>query len=154
MKRITILLAMFLVTGLLFAQGKSPLSKGQSQVNFGLGYDSWLGVPMYGAFEYAIHDDVTVGSRIAFDLGGFDGMYIVGKADYHWNSLMGIPSDWDFYTGANLGGDMFFIKGGAGQFHFNVDLGGRFYFNDKWAINAELGGATSFTFLFGVSMKL
>jgi hypothetical protein len=154
MKRISILLAMFLFTGMLFAQGEAPLAKGESQISFGIGYDSWLGLPIYGTYEYAVHPDVTVGGRLAFDLGGFDGMYIVGKADYHWNRLMGIPKEWDFYTGANLGGDIAFVNGGAGQFHFHVDLGGRYYFSDKWAINFEMGGATSFTALFGVSVKL
>ena len=152
MKRISFLVTFLLITGFIFAQGQAPLSRGQSQVNFGIGYDNWLGVPIYGSYDYAVHDDVTIGGRLAFDLGGFDGMYIVAKADYHWNRLMGIPSQWDVYTGANLGGDIAF-HGNSG-FRFHVDVGGRYFFSDKWGVNFELGGATSFGVLFGMTVKL
>ncbi|NPA37904.1 MAG: hypothetical protein GXO47_13765 [Chlorobi bacterium] len=153
MKRINIVIAMFLFTGVLFAQSGAPLSQGESQLNFGMGYDDYVGFPLYVGFDYAVQDDITIGASTAFDLGGFDAMNILVRGDYHWNSLMEIPSDWDFYTGVDMGGDIPLNKYWVGGFHFQVHIGGRYYFNDKWALHTEFGGGTGFSYLMGVSMR-
>ncbi len=152
MKRITIVLAALMFSGLIFAQdGKAPLSKGEMQLNFGLGF-SIDGLPVYGGIDVAVHDDITVGGNMAFDLAGFDYMILNARGDYHWNRLMGIPSNWDFYTGLNLGGSV-----GMGSYdsglHLDIHLGGRWYWNEKWALNMEIGGGTGFGSSIGVSMK-
>ncbi len=152
MKRISIVLTALMFTGFMFAQeGKAPLSIGEKQLNFGLGLSN-NGFPVYGGIDFAVHNDVTVGGNLAFNLDGFDYMTITARGDYHWNRLMGIPSNWDFYTGLNLGGDIGFNENGSG-FHLNVHLGGRWYWSEKWALNLEFGGGTGFGSSIGVSMK-
>lgn len=153
MKRITIALAALMFAMLTFAQeGQAPLSKGEKQLNFGVGFGS--GIPIYGGIDFAVHNDITVGGNIAFDLSGFDYMIISGRGDYHWNRLMGIPSEWDFYTGLNLGGSIGVQKYYGSGLHLDIHAGGRYYWNEKWGINLEIGGGTGFGASIGVSMKL
>ena len=152
MKRITVLFAMVLVAGTVLAQGKAPLSKGEKQLNFGVGFDG--GVPVYVGIDYAVHDDITIGGNIGFDLTGFDYMNLTVRGDYHWNRLIGIPDNWDFYAGVNFGGAIGLSKYYGNGLHVDIHVGGRYYWDEKWGINLELGGGTGFASSLGVSMKL
>ena len=155
MKKITFLILLaFLVSGM-YAQkdGVAPLAKGEKQINFGVGFSN-KGLPVYASLDIALHKDVTLTPEVHMripmnDDDGFSGGVMV-KADYHWNYLIGIPSNWDFYAGAragiNFGDDIFPDLG--------IQVGGRWYWSDSWALNAELAGGSGFGFTFGVSKKL
>ena len=155
MRKITLLVLMsFLVTAA-FAQrnGVAPLDKGQLQINFGTGFSS-KGLPVYASLDIALHKDVTLTPEVHMRLplsndDNFSGGIMV-KADYHWNYLIGIPSNWDFYAGAragiNFGDDIFPDLG--------IQVGGRWYWADTWGLNAELAAGTGFGFTFGLSKKL
>ncbi len=153
MKRITIIFATLMLSVLLFAQeGQAPLSKGDKQLNFGVGF-SGFGIPLYGGIDFAVHNDITVGGNLAFDLAGFDYMILNARGDYHWNRLIGIPSEWDFYTGLNLGGSIGLQQYYGSGLHLDVHLGGRWYWSEKWGLNLEIGGGTGFGSSIGLSMK-
>ena len=151
MKKITLLIAVsFMVTGL-FAQkdGVAPLAKGEKQLNFGLGFSS-SGLPVYVSMDFAVHKDVTISPVVNVRIDD-DFKFGAGvKADYHWNYLIGIPSNWDFYAGARIG----FLSGNDFNVDWGIQVGGRWYWSDKWGLNLELGGGNGFGTTFGVSMKL
>jgi len=148
-----IILTVFITTCLslgTFAQ--SPIGEGGKQINFGVGlFDS--GVPVYFGMDFGVHPDITVGGQIALDLG-FDYFSISGRGDYHFNTLLEIPRDWDFYAGLSLG----FISGIDDDYNSDVDLGlqvgGRYYWSSDWGINLEFGGGNNLSGgRFGVSKR-
>ncbi len=152
MKKIIFLIVMsFIMTGLK-AQGNgvAPLAKGDKQLNFGTGFSNG-GIPIYASLDFAVHKDVTVTPEVhaKFDDNIKGGILV--KGDYHWNSLIGIPSNWDFYAGARVGFD--FGADGLDP-DIGIQVGGRWYWSEKWGLNVEFGGGTGFGTTVGLSMKL
>ena len=144
-----IVLAALAMSGMAQRGGVAPLAKGEKQINFGTGI-SEHGVPAYFSMDFALHKDVTLTPYVNAKFG--NGLYFGGgcKADYHWNYLMGLTKKWDFYSGAHAGFDF----GHSVYPQFGIQAGGRWYFNDRWALNAEVGGGTGFASTFGMSFKL
>mgnify|MGYP001077661630 CR=1 FL=1 len=99
MKKITLLLSFVAVGLFASAQGAAPLSKGEKQMNFGVSFNDG-GIPLYFGIDFAVHNDITIGGMAAFNLNGFDYMNLAFRGDYHFNRLLEIPSNWDFYAGA------------------------------------------------------
>jgi hypothetical protein len=150
-----------------YAMAQNPIEKGQGQFNTGLGFSSW-GVPLYLGFDVGVHRDITVGGEFSFRF--YDDRYrevtynqsiigIIGNSNYHFNSLLKIPRNWDFYAGLNLG---FYIwnsdDGYPGPHSSGLDMGaqvgGRYYFNEKFGLNLEFGGSNSFSGgKFGISLR-
>lgn len=149
MKKVTLLLAMVALVTLGFSQGAAPLSKGEKQLNFGLGFNNH-GLPLYGTMDFAIHNDWTLGPVVKIVFGDDVWFGALGRVDYHWNRLLNIPSNWDFYAGASIG----FLAGGDFELDAGVQVGGRWYWSDKWGLNLEFGGGTGYGTSFGLSMKL
>jgi len=137
----------------LTSSAQSPIGEGGRQLNLGVGlFDS--GLPVYAGMDFGIHPDITVGGQLGLDLG-FDYMTIAGRGDYHFNTLLEIPRDWDFYAGLSLG----FLAGIDENIDSSVDLGiqvgGRYYWNSDWGINLEFGGGNNLSGgRFGVSKRL
>jgi hypothetical protein len=46
-----------------FAQ--SPLSKGDSQINAGVGFSNW-GVPVYVGFDYGMDSNISLGGEVSY----------------------------------------------------------------------------------------
>ena len=107
MKKIIFFTASFMMLSLsnLFAQSSLPL--GKAQLNFGVGLSGW-GIPIYLGFDYSVHKDITLGAEASFrsyneswnknryrhNVIGF-----LGNGNYHFNSILNIPQNWDFYAG-------------------------------------------------------
>ena len=155
MRKFTLLIVLSLLVSATYAQrdGVAPLAKGDMQLNFGTGFSS-NGLPIYFAWDFALHKDVTltpeVHMTIPFDSDKKFGGGVLIKADYHWNYLIGIPSNWDFYAGARAG----FSFGDDSLPEFGIQVGGRWYWSESWALNSEIAAGTGFGFTFGVSKKL
>ena len=151
MKKITLLITLSFAVTMLLAQnrGVAPLAKGDKQLNFGTGFSN-NGIPVYVSMDFALHKDVTLTPEVhvKFD-DDFKGGILL-KADYHWNYLIGIPDNWDFYAGARAGFDF----GDDFTPDIGIQVGGRWYWSEKWGMNLELGGGTGFGTTFGLSMKL
>lgn len=151
------------------ATAQNPLAGGRTQLNAGVGLSS-RGVPVYVGFDFGVHRDISVGFEVSFR--GYHEYWkkqvyyqhwitgISGNANYHFNRILNIPSSWDFYAGLNLG---FFIyrspDGYPGDRSSGLGIGGqvggRYYFNDKFGINLEFGGGNAFANgKFGISVKL
>ena len=146
------LLILSAITISLTSMAQSPIGQGGKQLNFGVGlFDE--GVPIYGGIDFGIHPDITVGGQVALDLG-FDYMSVSGRGDYHFNTLLEIPRDWDFYAGLSVG----ILAGIDNDIDSSVDLGiqvgGRYYWNSDWGINLEFGGGNNLAGgRFGVSKR-
>lgn len=156
MKKQLLIISFLLCSSLIFAQ--SPVSKGESQINVGVGLSSW-GIPVYIGLDYGIHPDITLGgelsyrtyrdkySNVNYDHSVFG---ISGNGNYHFNRVLGIPRNWDFYAGLNLG---FYIWQSSDAYYgshssglgFGGQIGGRYYFNDKVGLNLEFGGGNAFS---------
>jgi len=164
MKKIVLTFVIVITASLLSAQ--NPIDKGQLQLNAGFGFSSW-GIPIYAGLDYGVHKDITVGGELSFrtyndNFGGNKYNHTIfsisGNGNYHFNTLLNIPSNWDVYAGLNLG---FYFWNSSSDYPgdqtsgvgLGLQVGGRYYFNEKWGINLELGGGTIGAGKFGVSVR-
>lgn len=155
-----------------FAQGS--LEKNKAQIDAGLGVSGW-GIPIYAGADYAIHEAITIGGNLSYRKNSesyFGSKYsqsltvISVNGNYHFNELLKLPSPWDLYAGLSLG---YYVwskakwKDGNGTSYYggessgvgiNVQIGGRYFFTDKFGVNVELGGGTGSAANLGVTFKL
>ncbi len=151
-------LLMLVVFSSLAVMAQSPYTKGEKQLNGGFGLSSW-GLPVYIGLDYAVHDDITVGGELSFrsyneKIGTYKYDHSVigvsGNGNYHFNTILEIPDNWDVYAGLNLG---FYIWNSPNSYTgshtsdlgFGAQIGGRYYFSDKVSLNLEFGGGNAFS---------
>ncbi|RAW00767.1 porin family protein [Pseudochryseolinea flava] len=167
-----LLLVGFLLVVAQVSYGQYALDKGRAQFNAGLGFSSW-GVPIYAGFDYGVHQDISVGGELSYrsyreryGYGQFRARYrhsiigIAANGNYHFNTVLDIPREWDFYAGLtlgyyiwNTGGDDYLGDEGSGL-GLAAQVGGRYYFNDRFGVNLELGGGSFSGGKFGITIKL
>lgn len=148
----------FLMLIISIAHAQNSLPKGETQFNVGVGISDY-GLPVYIGLDHAISRDITLGGELSYR--SYDGSWnnndyyhhvwgISGNANYHFNNLMEIPRNWDFYAGLNLG---FYSWNSPDDYHgdhssglgLGAQIGGRYFFNDKIGVNLEFGGHTEFS---------
>lgn len=135
------------------------LGKGDKQLNLGVGLSSW-GIPLYGGMDFGVHRDISVGGELTYRTykeKWFKDTYyshsiigIAGNGNYHFNTLLSLPRKFDLYAGLNLG---FFIwsspkdypGSGTGGLDAGIQIGFRYYFNNKIGINLEAGSGNAFS---------
>lgn len=153
MKKLILIIAFGFISNGVFAQ--NSLAEGQTQLNAGVGISGW-GVPIYIGLDYGISKDWTLGGQISFqtDDNGYHGYNYDSKAigigangNYHFNNILHIPRNFDLYAGASLTYYIWNYDDYNGNPHpdntslaLGLQVGGRYYFNDKFGINLELGG--------------
>lgn len=139
-------------------KAQNPIQVGQMQLNAGFGLSNY-GLPIYVGLDYGVHPDITVGGDISFRsynesyYGTKYGHTIFGfsaNGNYHFNTLIGIPDNFDFYAGANIGFLMWNSPSGYGGgstsgLRIGFQLGGRYYFNEKFGVNLEFGAGNTFS---------
>jgi len=152
MKKVIVML--LFVSSAILAQ--YPLKQGELQLNFGLGFSSW-GLPVYGGIDYGVHKDISIGGEFSYrsysdDWGTKSYSHsiigLLGNANYHFNNLLRIDSKWDVYAGLNLGFFSWSSPSGYGGSNtsglgLGAQVGARYYFSPKWAINLEFGGGNA-----------
>jgi len=165
--RNSLLTVMFLLTSIAM-YSQPPIQKGQSQFNAGLGFSSW-GVPVYLGLDHGIHRDVTMGGELSFrsynerfgpNRYNHSVVGLSGNVNYHFNTILKIPSNWNFYAGLNVG--FYFwnspnnYKGrNASGLGLGLQVGGRYYFTERVGVNLEIGGGNVFSNgKIGISIKL
>jgi outer membrane immunogenic protein len=166
MRKLIFTIILVITASVVFAQ--SPISKGQSQLNVGVGLSSW-GVPVYLGFDFGVHPDITLGAEASFRSYNDrwrDNRYrhsvigIQGNANYHFNTVLNIPSNWDFYAGLNLG---FYSWNSPNNYEgthtsglgLGGQIGGRYFFSNNVGVNLEFGGGNAFSGgKFGLTIKL
>lgn len=170
MKRLLVI-AFVLCSASLFAQGS--LEKGKAQINAGIGVTTW-GVPVYAGFDIAVHDWITVGGKVSYrnystryvgDRYRQTLVFIGANGNFHFNELIkNLPPELDLYAGLTLGyyiwgdpkwnGVAYDYYGQSSTLGAEVQAGARWFFTDKFGVNAELGGGTGTGLAVGVTIKL
>lgn len=166
MKKLVLLVAVALISAISFSQG--PLSVGKNQLNVGVGLSGW-GVPIYIGLDHGISRDLTIGGEFSFrsyNENWNNNEYnhnIVGisaNLNYHFNTVLNIPNQWDFYAGPNLGfyswssPDTYEGSNNSGL-GFGAQIGGRYYLSNKIGLNFEFGSGNAFSGgKFGLTFKL
>lgn len=154
MRKISFLFGLMMMSAMVFAQ--APLKKGEKHINAGLGLTS-RGIPIYGGMEFGVGSDITVGFEGSFRFysENYDGnsynhtiIGILGRGDYHFNRLLEIPSNFDFYGGLNIGFNVWNSPSGYGGSYssglgIGLQLGGRYFFQNNLGLNFEIGGGNS-----------
>lgn len=149
--------------------GACPLSVGQNQFNAGVGLSSW-GLPIYLGIDHCFKDDLTFGGEVSFrryhhkwyGYNYYESLIgIYANCNYHFNTLLGIPPSWDFYLGLNLGFNMWLddddnnYDSHTSGIGIGGQIGGRYYFSEKFGINLEAGSGNAFSGgKFGISIKM
>jgi outer membrane immunogenic protein len=155
-KSITIVLLSLLTV---FAvQAQSPLGKGSKQLNAGIGFSGW-GVPVYVGLDFGVARDFSLGIEGSFRSYGQDytgSKYrssiigFSGNGNYHFNRILEIPSNWDFYAGLNIGYYIWssptnYPGGDRSSLGLGGQIGGRYFFQKNFGLNLELGGGDAFS---------
>ncbi|MBA4250591.1 MAG: hypothetical protein C0442_02545 [Chlorobiaceae bacterium] len=150
------------ITTASFAQTSAV--KGTNQVNVGVGFSNW-GVPIYLGFDHYVSNDISLGLEGSFrshnenhhehNIIGFS-----GNGNYHFNRVLNIPRNFDFYAGLNIGyyswtdHDNNYANHNTGL-GLGAQVGGRYFFSSKAGINLEFGGGNAFSGgKFGLTIKL
>jgi len=153
-----LLVTIVLLAGITSSYGQNPLSVGRAQLNAGLGLSTW-GVPVYLGIDFGAARDFTVGGELSFrsyndnyNGSGYNHSVIgiSGNGNYHFNTVLDIPNDWDFYAGLSLG---YYVWTSTSDYPGNrssgiglgAQVGGRYYFSQKVGLNLELGGGSTFS---------
>jgi outer membrane immunogenic protein len=146
--------------------GQCPIEKGQGQFNAGVGL-STRGLPVYLGYDRGIGKDISIGGEFSFrqynnSAIGYSSAIIgiSGNANYHFTRLLGIGNNIDVYLGLNLGYYLWsnsnVVNSSDGSnFGLGGQLGGRYYFNDRFGVNLEFGGGNVFSGgKLGISLRL
>ncbi len=154
MKKFLIVSLVMLFSSVLVAQ--SPIGDGGKQVNFGTGFSSF-GIPLYVGMDFGVHPDITVGFNVSYRsysenfLGVNYNQSIIGlfgNGNYHFNRILNIPQEWDFYAGLSAGYVIWNAASGYGGSNssglgIDAQIGGRYYWSDRWGVNLEFGGGNA-----------
>lgn len=150
----TFLIICLALTSVVFSQ--NPIAVGQFQLNGGFGFSTY-GLPIYVGIDYGVHEDITAGAEFSyrsyndelFNIKYSHKVYgFSANANYHFNNLLNIEPKYDVYGGLNVGFYAWSSSSGyngnrASGLGLGLQIGGRYYFNEKIGINLELGGGNA-----------
>jgi outer membrane immunogenic protein len=141
----------------LVVNSQNPQEK-RNQLNAGIGLSGW-GVPVYVGLDFGIHKDISFGIEGSFR--SYNQNYtgsnyyssitgLSGNMNYHFNRILEIPSNWDFYAGLNLGyyfwhSSSDYPGNGSSGLGLGGQIGGRYYINNRLGLNLEFGGGNAFS---------
>ena len=157
MKKGYVLVVLCFLIKTTFSQGTMPI--GQAQFNIGVGLSNY-GTPVYLGIDYGALKDLSIGGELSFrsyDERWGQNYYrrsitgLAANANYHFNSILLLPSKFDFYAGLNLGfynwssPDAGYDGGHSSGLGLGAQVGGRYYFTRKFGLNLEFGGGNAFS---------
>ena len=147
MKKLALTICALTIVALSFGQKAkdAKLDKGKMQFNVGVGLSSW-GIPIYAGVDYWLREDITLGIEASFRYSLWGNYAVFGgsiNGNYHFNKLLDLPENLDFYAGLSAG-PYLSLGGYWDHLHFGFagQIGGRYKINDKMWLNIELGGGT------------
>lgn len=151
-----VLLSMVVALGI---TGVANAQMGSAQINAGIGFDSWKGVPVYAGADYFVTDDISVGGEVSYasvnNYNNYDTKFSIfgigANGNYHFNQILELPSEWDLYAGVSLnyynwsydskinGIDL----GGNNGINPGGQIGARYFFSPNLGINLQFGGGSN-----------
>lgn len=155
MKKLTFLCAL-IFSCVFVSHAQAPLGKGGKQFNAGFGLSNY-GLPLYIGADFGVHPDITIGPVVSYR--GYSDRYFgreynlslttIGfNGNYHFNRILEIPSEFDFYAGLTLS---YYIWSSPNAYRgtlgsglgLDAQVGGRYFFTKRFAANLEVGGGTA-----------
>lgn len=139
----------------LFFSNANVFGQARKELNFGL----------VGAnYEIPVHKNITIAPGVGTNLD-FDWLNLGVKANYYFDNVFGISDDaWDVYGGANVGYAIFMgdHDNGSGNddndndsdIDLGLQVGGRWFWNDKWGVYLELAGGSTSGFSPGIGLTV
>jgi outer membrane immunogenic protein len=140
---------------------------GKNQLNLGLGLSSW-GIPVYIGLDHGISSTFSLGGEVSYR--SYDDKWknknynhsIIGvgiNGNYHFNEILDMTSDWDFYAGLNL---HFFSWESPSEYDgrhstgvgLGVQVGGRYSISKNTSLNLEFGGGALSGGKFGFTFNM
>lgn len=113
----------------LFFSANAVFAQAYQQLNIG-----FVGV----SYEIPIATDITIAPAVGTDFN-FNHLSLGVKANYYFDTLFGLTEPWDVYGGVNLGYGLG-LNNNADGFAFALQVGGRWFWSDKWGVYVEAGG--------------
>ena len=123
------LLTILAVSGILFLTSNTGFAQARKELNIG-----FVGVN----YEIPIATDITIAPAAGTDFN-FNHLSLGVKANYYFDSLFGLTDPWDIYAGVNLGYGIG-LNNNNSDFAFGLQVAGRWFWNDKWGVYAEIAG--------------
>ncbi|NME69891.1 hypothetical protein [Flammeovirga aprica] len=138
-------------------------------LNTGVGVNT-RGVPFYIGLDYnGVHPDISIGGSFGIHnykhyhknhYRGHRAWNLSFNGNYHFNRIMNIPNNFDFYAGANIG-----LYSYSDRHDYPIDnwsyirmglqIGGRWFINDTIGLNLQFGGGTQYSGAnFGLTFRL
>lgn len=156
-----------ILLGASVVMAQSPISPGEKQLNAGVGISGW-GTPIYVGVDFGVAKDFSVGPQLSYrnynnnNFGGVDyntSITVIGlTGNYHFDSLLDLPSDFNIYAGLHLG---YYIwnypdnwgGGSASGLGLDLQVGARYFFSESFGLNLEFGGGQVSGGKFGITKK-
>jgi len=152
MKKFKYLFLPIILFAITQSYAQSPLSVGEKQLNAGFGF-SGFGTPIYVGADFGVYENITVGPQISYrgynvSLFDLNLIIIAGTANYHFDTLLELPSEFNVYAGLTLGYYIWntpndYLGTLASGLGVELQIGGRYYFDPNWALNLEFGGGSA-----------
>ena len=123
MKKLLLIAVALVATVAVNAQAKKQLSFGVIGVSYEIPVASAITIAPTGFTNWELNH-FTVGV----------------KANYYFDDLIGLPSAWDVYGGANAGYAFSLKDNYNSDMNIGLQIGGRWFWNETWGIYLEGGG--------------
>ncbi len=136
----------FAIVGVIFLSSSSVFGQAQKYLNIG-----GLGTGLYASIEFPVSNAITIAPQFTTDYN-FGKFVISGKGNYYFDDIFGVSSAWDVYAGANVGWRI--DKDNDSGASWGIQIGGRWFWSEKWGINGEFGGGSGVLGGVGVTMKM
>ncbi len=114
-----------------------------------------LGTGLYASIEFPVSSTITIAPQFSTDYN-FNKFVISGKGNFYFDEIFVVGSEWDVYAGVNFGWRLESNNDGSNNdgVSWGAQIGGRWFWSDKWGINAEFGGGSGVLGGVGVTMKM
>lgn len=130
---------LFLAAGLFFALTGNL----QAQENYGNALNAFVkfgdNSSISANYEFQVAPSLTLSPEARIWFSGDEELAIGGRADYYFDSLLGLVEPWDIWAGV----DASFISGNGDDFGINAHIGVEYKISDLIGIIAEFGGGTT-----------
>jgi len=111
-----------------------------------------LGTGLYASLEFPVGSAITVAPLVATDYE-LNKIIIAAKGSYYFDDIFGLNETWDAYAGVNVGWRIESNSNDDGG-NFGIHIGGRWFWTEKWGVNAEFGGGSGVLGGAGITMKM
>lgn len=105
------------------------------QLNFGF---------VGASYDIPLGKNITIAPVASVDLD-FDYITLGAKANYYFDTLLKLPNQWDVYGGAGAGFAVLLSDdiNKSSELDLGLQIGGRWFWNEKWGVYVEFGGGNT-----------